>query len=187
MSHPAGQMALASPSSLLLCGGAQTSQFCTPTWRRAALEVKEAADDPVSARVGGLRLWPAGPACTSKHVQAECHEDRGNADDDSRGHRHACCVEQESGADAGQDAGDCGRWMRRTRRPPGRAWRSSGGSPRYAAGKTMSSTLVATIRTKVKIPRTIRAGRTVATTGARWWIAAAKKPKAIKALDTQVR
>jgi len=51
----------------------------------------------------------------------------------------------------------------------------------------MFSTLFSTIRTKVKTPSTSRAGRTVATTGARRCVAAAKKPKATRELDTQVR
>ena len=40
---------------------------------------------------------------------------------------------------------------------------------------------------KVKIPRMSRAGRTVASRGARRWVAAAKNPKATRELDTQVR
>ena len=52
---------------------------------------------------------------------------------------------------------------------------------------TTFSTAVSTSRTNVKMPRTIRAGKTVATTGTRRWVAAAKKPKATRELDTQVR
>jgi hypothetical protein len=39
----------------------------------------------------------------------------------------------------------------------------------------------------VKIPRMSRAGRTVASSGARRSVAAAKNPKATRELDTQVR
>jgi len=51
----------------------------------------------------------------------------------------------------------------------------------------MFSTLVSTSRTKVNMPKTIKAGTTAATTGARRCVAAAKKPNATRALDTQVR
>src|SRR5215471_14096906 len=53
--------------------------------------------------------------------------------------------------------------------------------------RTVSSTAVSTSRTKVKIPRMIRAGNTAATTAARRCVAAAKNPKATRELDTQVR
>src|SRR5215831_9515600 len=53
--------------------------------------------------------------------------------------------------------------------------------------KTTFSTLVSTSRTKVNTPKMIRAGSTVATTGARVCVAAAKNPKATIALDTTVR
>jgi hypothetical protein len=53
--------------------------------------------------------------------------------------------------------------------------------------KTRFSTLVSTSRTKVKTPKMISAGKTVATTGAKRCVAAAKNPKATTALDAHVR
>ena len=53
--------------------------------------------------------------------------------------------------------------------------------------KTTFSTLVSTSRTKLNTPKMISAGSTVATTGVRPCLAAAKNPKATTALDTTVR